>query len=269
VAAERPSRADAGLPDDGMVFCCFNGAHKITRASFARWMTILDRVPGSVLWLLDGAPATNERMRGLAAAAGIAPQRLVFAPKLANAAHLARYPLADLFLDTTPYGAHTTASDALWMGVPVLTWSGRSFAARVCGSLVRAAGLPELVCASAEDYVDRAIAFGRDPARLARYRERLAVERDTCTLFDTPQLVRAVEALYRGMWEDFESGRLPVPDLANLDAIMDIGRAYDHEAAELQAMTDYDGHWRAALCRRHALRPLVPTGQVWDAFGTQ
>ncbi len=146
-----PSRRDAKLPETGTVFCCFNGTHKISRFTFERWLAILGRVPGSVLWLLGSTETAHEALRRFARERGVAPDRLVFAEKMANADHLARYPLADLFLDTTPYGAHTTASDALWMGVPVLTLSGRSFASRVCGSLVRAAGLPELICATPED----------------------------------------------------------------------------------------------------------------------
>ena len=162
-----PTRAEAGLPDDAVVFCSFNGTHKLTRFTFERWLKILAEVPDGVLWLLTGTDATNERLRAYAAARGIAPERLVFAPKVANPMHLARYRLADLFLDSTPYGAHTTASDALWMGVPVLTASGRSFASRVCGSLVRAAGLPELALSSLDDFVATAVALGRDRARLA------------------------------------------------------------------------------------------------------
>ncbi|MDR3415221.1 MAG: hypothetical protein P4L83_03455, partial [Nevskia sp.] len=170
VAPPRQDRAAAGLPEDATVFCCFNGLHKITRFTFARWMRILDGVPGSVLWLLGSNEVPHQRLREAAAAQGIAPERLVFADKLAHPDHLARYPLADLFLDTTPYGAHTTASDALWMGVPVLTFLGRSFPARVCASLVRAAGMPELVCETAEDFVATAVRLGCDRERLAALR---------------------------------------------------------------------------------------------------
>ncbi|MBX9698653.1 MAG: O-linked N-acetylglucosamine transferase, partial [Acetobacteraceae bacterium] len=162
-----PTRAAAGLPESGTVFCSFNGTQKITPEVFARWMATLQGVPGSVLWLLKGCDEVDVRLREHAAAAGVAPERLVFAPLADNADHLARYALADLFLDTLPYGAHTTASDALWMGVPVLTVPGRGFAARVCASLVRAAGLPDFVCLTPEDYVARAIALGRDRAALA------------------------------------------------------------------------------------------------------
>ena len=256
VADHKPSRAEAGLPEEGTVFCCFNGAHKIHRATFDRWLEILARAPGSVLWLLGGDEGVIKRLSDYAAAKGVARERLIFAKKTANAAHLARYPLADLFLDTTPYGAHTTASDALWSGVPVLTVSGRSFASRVCGSLVRAAGLPELVCATTQDYVERAVAYGNDRASLAPLRERLAAGKDSCTLFDMPGLVRGLEDLYEAMWRDHEAGRLPRPDLANLDVYLEVGSAFDHEGTEVQNIADYEGWWAARLAARNALRPI-------------
>ncbi len=251
-----PTRAAHGLPDDATVFCSFNGTQKITPFVFARWMAILRDAPGSVLWLLKSCDEVEARLRAQAAAAGVAPERIVFAPIMGNRAHLARYALADLFLDTLPYGAHTTASDALWMGVPVLTVPGRSFAARVCASLVQAAGLPDFVCDSAEDYVARAIAFGRDRAALAPYRARLAQTRDTALLFDTPRLVRDLEALFRGMWDDFAQGRLQQPDLTNLDAYLDLGAAMDHDAVESSFDATLDDRWRAAVARRHAYAPL-------------
>lgn len=256
VADHKPSRAEAGLPEEAMVFCCFNGAHKIHRATFDRWLEILARVPESVLWLLGGEEGVSTRLYDYAAAKGVARERLVFAKKTANAAHLARYPLADLFLDTTPYGAHTTASDALWSGVPVLTVSGRSFASRVCGSLVRAAGLPELVCETTQDYVERAVAYGNDRASLAPLRERLAADKDSCVLFDMPGLVRGLEDLYEAMWRDHEAGSLPRPDLANLDVYLEVGSAFDHEGTEVQNIADYEGWWAARLAARNALRPI-------------
>jgi len=263
VSPTAPSRADAGLPEDAMVYCCFNGVHKINRFTFERWLTILERVPGSVLWLLGSAEAPQARLQAFATARGIDPARLVFADKLANAYHLARYPLADLFLDTAPYGAHTTASDALWMGVPVLTLSGRSFASRVCGSLVRAAGLPELACASPEEYVDRAVALGRDRAMARRYREQLAARRDSCTLFDTPQLVARLEELYAQMWTDLEAGVLPRPDLTNLETYLEVGIEQDYDGFETLAVKDYAAWWQAKLARRHAFRPIGPDRRLW------
>jgi predicted O-linked N-acetylglucosamine transferase (SPINDLY family) len=262
VAPQTPSRAEVGLPEDAMVFCCFNGAHKINRFTFERWLKIVSSVPGSVLWLLGSNDVTNERLRSYAAEHGVAKERLVFAQKLANPYHLARYALADLFLDTTPYGAHTTASDALWSGVPVLTYSGRGFASRVCGSLVRAAGLPELVCESAQDFVERAVSFGLARATLEPLRARLREGRSTCTLFDTPFLVKQLEGLYRQMWNEHESGRLPQPDLRNLDAYLVIGCTFEPDVAEAQTFTDLDGIWLEKLKQRHARRPLEPDARL-------
>ena len=257
VSAKAPSRADMGLPEDGTVYCCFNGSHKITRFTFDRWLEILARVPGSVLWLLTGSDVSNNRLKAYAAGRGIAPERIVFAGKMANPDHLARYPLADLFLDTTPYGAHTTASDALWMGVPVLTLDGKSFPARVCGSLVRAAGLPEMVCASSEEYIDRAVALGRDRKSTQRLRETLAANRDTCVLFDTPLLARELEQLYAAMWADHEAGTLPKPDLTNLEVYLEVAAGIDYEAVDMQSIADLEGWWRGKLAHRHSFRPIA------------
>jgi len=264
VAAQKPSRGEAGLPENGMVYCCFNGAHKISRFTFDRWLMILARVPGSVLWLLSSTEAANARLRDYAAQRGIAPERLVFAAKMANPFHLARYTLADLFLDTTPYGAHTTASDALWTGVPMLTLSGRSFASRVCGSLLRAAGLPELVCESAEDFVNRAVEFGNNPALLQPIREKLRAGRNNCVLFDMPLLVQRLEDLYRQMWDEYQKGDLPQPDLANLEAYLEVGRQALHEEIEVQTLKDYQGWWRENLARRHKCRPIPPDRRFWN-----
>ena len=264
IAEHRPTRAEAGLPDDAFVFCCFNGTHKITKPTFERWLAILQRVPGSVLWLLSGAESSHERLKAYAKAKGVDPERVIFAAKLANPYHLARYPLADLFLDTTPYGAHTTCSDALWMGVPVLTYSGRSFASRVCGSLVRSADLADLVCTTAESYVDQAVAIGRDPARLAELKARLVTVREDSVLFDTPKLVTSLEDLYAGMWRDCESGNLPQPDLHNLDTYLEIGLAFDHDAVEVQTVSDYRGLWRERLAKRHSYRPIPRDNRLWS-----
>lgn len=262
VSPTPPTRAEAGLPEAAMVYCCFNGTHKIHPQTFDRWLAILAQVPDSVLWLLDGPQATVQRLRDRAAGRGVDGTRLVFAAKLPNPAHLARYPLADLFLDTTPYGAHTTASDALWSGVPVLTASGRSFASRVCGSLVRAAGLPELVCENLDDYVARAVAFGRDRGSLLPLRERLREGRESCVLFDMPGLVRGLEDLYAAMWRNFTEGRLPRPDLRNLDIYLEVGRQIDPEALDVQALPDYRGWWTERLAARHRLRPIPPDDRL-------
>ena len=264
VSPRRPTRAEAGLPDDAVVFCCFNGTHKISRFTFDRWLSILEQTPGSVLWLLSGAETAHEQLRRYAQARGIAPERLIFAEKMANPDHLARYVLADLFLDSTPYGAHTTASDALWMGVPVITLSGRSFASRVCGSLVRSAGLEDLVCATPEAFVALAVSLGRDAALRGRYKAQLAANRDSCVLFDTPLLVRSLEGLYRDMWAAFVAGQLPTPDLTNLDAYLEVGAAINHDDIEVQAIKDYRGWWRENLAKRHAYRPIPLDRRLWS-----
>ena len=259
-----PTRSDFGLPDDAFVFCCFNASHKFTRFSFDRWMEIMKATDNSVLWLLDYSPETNQRLREQAEARGVAGTRLVFAPKLPNARHLARYPLADMFLDSVPYGAHTTASDALWMAVPVLTWSGRCFASRVCGSLLRSAGLPDLVCETPDDFVARAIHLaGAGRGELEIVRQRLIANRDTCTLFDVAKLSRSLEDLYRQMRADYIGGNLPQPRLANLDAYFEIGVAQDHEVREIGALTDYDGFYRAQLARRQYHHPMDADGRLW------
>jgi predicted O-linked N-acetylglucosamine transferase (SPINDLY family) len=264
IATEPPTRTGAGLPEDAFVFCCFNGTHKIGRTTFDRWLNILEAVPGSVLWLLDTAPETKERLWEYAAQKGVARDRLVFAPKKHNAHHLARYALADLFIDTAPYGAHTTASDALWMGVPVLTLSGRSFASRVCGSLVRAAGLADLVCTRIEDYVARAIALGNNRAEIDAYKKRLEAGRQTCTLFNTDLLVVRLEALYRQMVDEYKKGLAPRPNLANLESYLEAGTGHDHESQEMLAVDDYAGFYKAKLKELHLARPMPADGRLWN-----
>jgi predicted O-linked N-acetylglucosamine transferase (SPINDLY family) len=265
VVAERPTRAAVGLPEDAFVFCCFNGAQKFTRFTVDRWLEILRRTPNSVLWLLEGEAEINARLQAYAEAGGVARDRIVFAPKQANAFHLARYPLADLFLDTSPYGAHTTASDSLWMGVPVLTLSGRAFAARVCSSLVRAAGLPELICERSEDYVERAVELAASPAKLGKLKAKLENNRLTCDLFNMDKLAACLEQLYRQMCEAHARGEAPRPDLTNLDIYREIGAAEDHEAAEMAAHPDYHGFYLGRLRRRHRMRPIPPDGRLWTA----
>lgn len=223
VASEPLSREGAGLPADGFVYCCLNGCQKLTPEVFASWLTILRQVPDSVFWLLSGGAETDKRLRQLAANGGIAAERLIFAEKMPNPQHLARYQLADLFLDNSPYGAHTTASDAMWMGVPVLTYPGKTFASRVCASLVHAAGLGDLVCDSENSYVARAIALGKDRAPIETLKARLLSSRSSSRLFDTPALVRDLEELFRHMWTEAVEGRLPKPDHTNLNDYFDIG----------------------------------------------
>jgi predicted O-linked N-acetylglucosamine transferase (SPINDLY family) len=209
IAERRPSRAEAGLPDNGFVFCSFNNTYKLAPHIFAIWMRLLCRVEGSVLWLLGSSEAAARNLRREAAAQGVPPERLVFAPRLALPEHLARHRLADLFLDTQPYGAHTTTSDALWAGLPVLTCPGESFAARVAGSLVRTAGLPELVVPDLDAYEALALALAQDPARLAALKQRLATEGRSSPLFDTDRFRRHLESAYEIMWARAEQGKAP------------------------------------------------------------
>lgn len=263
VVAPPPTRADHGLPDGKVVFCCFNGTQKITKFAFARWMEILRRVDGSVLWMLKAGQEADIRMKQLAAEQGIDPERLIISQFMGNAEHMARYALADLFLDSTPYGAHTTASDALWMGVPVITSPGRSFASRVCGSLVHAAGLPDFICDGPEAYVELAVRLGNDPAAIADAKHRLRSQRDRCTLFDTALLVRSLEQLFRDMWQDWEQDRLPVPNLTNVELYGEIGASFDHGAEEFSFVADYEERYRARLAHRDALTPLPADGRLW------
>lgn len=265
VAPLRPTRGSAGLPENAFVFCCFNNSNKISRFTFERWMTILAQVPGSVLWLMDTTEQTKTRLRDFSEKHHVSASRLIFAPKLPNAEHLARYPLADLFLDTTPYGAHTTASDALWMGVPVLTLSGKSFASRVCGSLVRAAGLSDLVCSRAEDYVARAIALAGNRAEVDAYKAALRANRDNCLLFDMDRLVGCLENLYRDMCAEHQARSIPQPDLANLDCYFEAGIDHDHDRDEMLGTADYHGLYKAKLTRLHRARPIPADRRIWQA----
>jgi hypothetical protein len=228
-------------------------------------MTILKRVPDSVLWLLTGTADTNERLQQAAADRGVSPERIIFADKKPNPDHLARYPLADLFLDTLPYGAHTTASDALWMNVPILTLPGRSFASRVCASVVHAAGVGELVCSSAEDYIARAVEFGLQQEKLTAIKNKLAAGRDSCLLFDTPALVRGLEELYRQMVRDLKQGALPVPDLDNLQIYHEIGLETDLENVETLSEDAYRGLYRAKLEDWDRVYPIAPDARLWPA----
>jgi len=206
--APRPSRADAGLPEQGFVFCNFNQSYKLTPDAFASWMRILHRVPDSVLWLLDAVAPFGENLSRHAQAHGIAPKRILFAPDRPPAQHLARLSLADLFLDGLPYNAHTTGSDALWAGVPVLTQLGTAFPGRVGASLLHAAGLPELVTQSQEDYENLAVTLATRPDEFTAIKARIT--RD-CPLFDTDLFRRNIEAAYLRIWEMRLAGESPRP----------------------------------------------------------
>ena len=189
----RPTRASVGLPEDAFVFCCFNNTFKIKPEMFGAWMQVLRRTPGSVLWLVADDDVVRTRLRGHARDQDVDPERLIFAQRVAPENYLARYQVADLFLDTFPFNGGTTASDALWAGLPVLTLSGAAFDARMAGSLLHAAGLPQLITETLPDYVERAVALGNGRAEAAAMKEHLAASRTTCALFDSPRLVRALE----------------------------------------------------------------------------
>lgn len=209
VAEVRPSRGALDLPERGFVFCCFNRNFKITPDVFDVWMRLLREVEGSVLWLLAGPDAAMVNLRREAAARGVCPSRLVFAPRLRTDLHLARHSQADLFLDTFHCGAHTTASDALWVGLPLVTCCGPTFASRVAASLLTALGLPELITSSPAEYERLALSLARDPAALAAAREKLATHRETHPLFNDVRLTRHLELAYRMMWERSTRGEPP------------------------------------------------------------
>jgi predicted O-linked N-acetylglucosamine transferase (SPINDLY family) len=209
VAETGPTRADVGLPDDGFVFCSFNNNYKLTPEMFDLWMRLLREIEGSVLWILDSNASARLNLRREAEQRGVSRDRVVFAPKMKHADHLARHRLADLFLDTVPCGAHTTASDALWAGLPMLTCMGDSFAGRVGASLLNAIGLSELVTRSLPEYERRALELARDPRTLAHLKSKLARNRDTYPLFDTAHSTRHLEAAYLNMWERHRAGKAP------------------------------------------------------------
>ena len=209
VAKASASRADHGLPAEGLVLCSFNNSYKISPVFFDIWVRLLRSVPASVLWLLEANQLVQGNLRSEAEKRGVDPGRLVFAPLVPSAEHLGRHRHADLFLDTLPCNAHTTASDALWAGLPVLTCSGNTFAGRVAGSLLTAVGMPELVTGSLEEYEQTALALARAPERLTALRQKLENNRDASALFDLPKLTGNIEAAYARMWQTWLSGQRP------------------------------------------------------------
>lgn len=206
-----PARADCGLPPDGTVFCCFNNSYKLNPHSVSRALAVLRAVPGSVLWLLSGPGEANARLRAFAQAQGVSPSQLVFMPKQPHAAYLARLRSADLFLDTGPYNAHTTASDALWAGCPVLTRPGTTFAARVAGSLNHHLGLDDLNVGDDEAFIERAVALGRDRIQLDAVRARLTTARSSASLFDMAGFARDFTAVVHTMAARARAGQPPAP----------------------------------------------------------
>jgi predicted O-linked N-acetylglucosamine transferase (SPINDLY family) len=209
IAERTPTRQEMELPEHAFVFCCFNNNWKITPEIFDIWMRLLHQVEGSVLWLLGDNERAERSLRKETQRRGIDLSRLVFAGRLPPAEHLARHRLADLFLDTLPYSAHTTASDALWAGLPVLTCKGEAFAGRVATSLLHAVGIPELITSNREDYQTLALKLARDPALLAEIKAKLVRNRDTCPLFNTKRFARHIEVAYTTMWETWQRGEVP------------------------------------------------------------
>jgi protein O-GlcNAc transferase len=207
--AAPPSRRECGLPAEGFVFCCFNNTYKITPAIFDIWMRLLKRVPSSVLWLLESNELARRNLCREAEQRGVDPGRLVFAPIKPIVEHLARHRHADLFLDTLPCNAHTTANDALWAGLPVLTCAGATFAGRVAASAVAAAGLPELIAPTLEAYERLALDLARAPVRLRAMRESLETNRAAAPLFDIAACARNLETAYARMWETWCAGQAP------------------------------------------------------------
>jgi predicted O-linked N-acetylglucosamine transferase (SPINDLY family) len=206
ISQEPMTRAEQGLPEDKFVFCCFNNHYKLEPFIFDVWMRILHKVPDSVLWLMRTSAEIEGNIRREAEARGIPAERIIFARKAPKDKHLARQRLADLYIDTRYYTSHTTGSDALWGGLPVLTCPGDTFAARVTASLLRAAELPELIVPNWEEYERFAVHLATHPEDLKRIREKWLAQRTTCPLFDTPRFVRNLERAFRLMWSDYAAG---------------------------------------------------------------
>ncbi len=209
IPAHTPTRTEAGLPQHGFVICCFNNNFKITPGIFDAWMRLLIKVEGSVLWLLEDNATASSNLRREARVRGVAPGRLIFAPRVSLDEHLARHRLAGLFLDTLPYNAHTTASDALWAGLPLLTCPGTTFPGRVAASLLNAVGAPELITHNLEDYEALALKLATTPDMLADIKSKLARNRTIYPLFDTDRFRCHIEAAYRTMWEIWQNGESP------------------------------------------------------------
>ena len=209
IASHTRTRAECDLPEEGFVFCCFNNSYKILPEVFDRWMRILSQIDGSVLWLFGENQETMANLRKAAAARNVSPERLVFAKRLPLADHLARHRLADLFLDTLPYNAHTTGSDALWAGVPVLTCRGDTFAGRVGVSLLHAVRLPELITTSLDAYEATAVGLARDPEKLGNIKRKLAEHRLRTPLFDTELFTKHMERAYSAMYDRYRAALGP------------------------------------------------------------
>ena len=204
-----PTRESCGLPEDAVVFASFNNSYKYTPALFDVWMRILNKVPGSVLWLLESNRGMAANLRREAQSRGVTPERLVFAPSIATEDHLARQSLANIFLDALPYNAHTTASDALWAGLPVVTCKGSTFPGRVASSLLETMGMGELVTATVTEYEALASRLGNDKDAISALKTKLRECRALSPLFQTERFTRHLEAAYRKMWERHQNGLTP------------------------------------------------------------
>jgi predicted O-linked N-acetylglucosamine transferase (SPINDLY family) len=217
----KPTRASCSLPDDAFVFCSFNNNFKITPDVFAAWMRILQRAPNSVLWLVADDESVKTNLHLAAKQQGVAPERVIFAGRVGPDNYLARYQIADLFLDTLPFNAGTTASDALWAGLPLLTCSGRTFASRMAGSLLHAVDLPQLVTDNLQDYEDKAVSLAQQPEAIAAMKQQLQQNRLSCALFDSPQFVRDLENLFEGIAvhpaQDMQ--QTPINTIHNVDVL--------------------------------------------------
>lgn len=211
---ERPSRTEAGLPEKGFIFCSFSQTYKITPPAFGLWCRLLQMVPDSILWLLESNPAAQESLRKGALARGVAASRLYFAPKAKLEEHLGRLQLADLALDTYPYTSHTTASDALWAGVPLITRIGPTFVSRVAASVLHAARIPELITEDWDSYYRLALDLATNGGRLRALKAKLTLNRSTCPLFDSERFTFDLESLYEAMWSNYLSGKKTHIDLS-------------------------------------------------------
>ena len=209
ISSKQFTKHELGLPKNGFIFCCFNNSYKILPSTFDGWMRILHAVEGSVLWLFEDSLSSTENLRLEASRRGIDPNRLIFAQKLPLEDHLARYYLADLFLDTTPYNAHTTASDALWAKLPVLTLIGESFASRVAASLLNAIGIPELIAHTQIEYEEMAILLAKNPEKLLAIKKKLIANRLDKPLFDTSLFSKAIETAFIEMYKRYQADLLP------------------------------------------------------------
>jgi predicted O-linked N-acetylglucosamine transferase (SPINDLY family) len=204
------TRLELGLPESGFIFCCFNAVYKINPSVFDVWTEILQRVSGSVLWLSPTSGTAVENLRKEAASRGLDPQRLIFSSRIDSPAeHLARLRLADLFLDTWPFNAHSTAVDSLWAGVPLITCMGETFASRVAASLLNAIGLPELITTTRNDYEELAIELATNPSKRRGIKDKLEKNRLTTPLFDTALFAKHIETGYTKMYERYQADLLP------------------------------------------------------------